>query len=213
MYVLSVGKGFTLAYPLLMRANARRRGNGGATGPAVSFVAMTGGGSSIPAVQDLLATLVAAKPGGRIAELGTAFGAGTKAMLRGLADSSSLVTVEADAERYRIACWELRDTRAEVILGDWREELPARAPFDLIFLDAGDAAAFAPLAIEMLAEGGLLVKDDLSPGRQMAGDPTREALLADPRLVAVEIQTTPDTAAIIAVRRSGTQEWPSAQRS
>ena len=41
---------------------------------------MTGGGSSIPEVQRLLATLVASKPGGRIAEIGTAFGGRRKSM-------------------------------------------------------------------------------------------------------------------------------------
>lgn len=122
-------------------------------------------------------------------------------MLAELWPSSTLVTVEADPERYDIARRELTGTRAEVILGDWREVLPPRAPFDLIFLDAGEAGELAPLAISMLAPGGILVKDDLTPGREIAGDPTREALLGDARLVAVEIQTAPDMAAIIAVRR------------
>jgi hypothetical protein len=53
----------------------------------------------------------------------------------------------------------------------------------------------------MLAEGGILVKDDLTPGISTSGDPVRETLLNDPRLVASEIQTTATTAAIIAVRR------------
>lgn len=162
---------------------------------------MTAGGSSIPAVQRLLTTVVAAKPGGRIAELGTAFGEGAIAMLAELAPTSTLITVEADPERYEIAARELSGTRAEVILGDWRDLLPGRAPFDVIFFDAGNAGDDAPIAISMLAVGGLLIKDDLTPGRPVEGDPTRKALLNDPRLVAVEIQTTPETAAIIAVRR------------
>jgi predicted O-methyltransferase YrrM len=163
---------------------------------------MTDGGSSIGPVRQLLATLVAAKPRGRIAELGTAFGEGASAMATELAADATLVTVENDPERFRVAAQKLAGTRVEMVLGDWRELLPERGPFDLIFLDAGDAANSAALAISMLADGGILVKDDLTPGSGSEGDPVREALLNDPRVVASEIQTTPTTAAIIAVRRS-----------
>lgn len=169
---------------------------------AGTVAGMTDGGSSISAVRQLLATLVAAKPHGRIAELGTAFGEGARAMAAELRPDATFVTVENDPERFRVAAQKLAGTRAEMVLGDWRELMPERAPFDLIFLDAGDAAASAELAISMLAEGGILVKDDLTPGRPLDGDPVREALLNDPRLAACEIQTTPTTAAIIAVRRS-----------
>jgi predicted O-methyltransferase YrrM len=163
---------------------------------------MTDGGSSITAVRQLLATLVAAKPRGRIAELGTAFGEGAYAMASELRPDATFVTVENDPERFQAAAVKLAGTRAEMVLGDWRELMPERGPFDLIFLDAGDAAESADLAISMLADGGILVKDDLTPGRPSEGDPVREALLNDPRLAACEIQTTPATAAIIAVRRS-----------
>ena len=163
---------------------------------------MTDGGSSIAAVQRLLATLVAAKPGGRIVELGTALGECAAAMLAELSPNATLVTVESDPARYEVASGKLSGTRAEVLLGDWRELLADRGPFDVIFLDAGNAAADAPQAIALLAIGGLLIKDDLTPGHPIEGDPVREALMNDPRLAAVEIQTTPDTAAIIAVRRS-----------
>jgi predicted O-methyltransferase YrrM len=162
---------------------------------------MTDGGTSIPEVQRLLATLVAAKPGGRVAELGTAFGIAAEAMLAELGPGSTLVTVELDPERFEIARERLSGTQAEVILGDWTEVLAGRGPFDLIFLDAGNAWETAGLAISMLAPGGILVKDDLSAGRPIEGDPTREALFGDPRVIAVEIQTTPEMAAIIAVRR------------
>jgi hypothetical protein len=53
----------------------------------------------------------------------------------------------------------------------------------------------------LLATGGVLVKDDLAPGRPVDGDPVREFLLRDPRLAAAEILTTPTAAAIVAVRR------------
>lgn len=123
-------------------------------------------------------------------------------MLAELDADSTLVTVEADPERFEIARKKLAGTRADVILGDWREVLPELPPFDLIFLDAGDPAQSAPLAVSMLARGGILIKDDLTPGRPVKGDPVREALFNDSRLVVSEIQTTPTTAAIIAVLRN-----------
>lgn len=45
-----------------------------------------------------------------------------------------------------------------------------------------------------------VVKDDLTPGRSVDSDPVRECLLGDPRLAAVELLTTPASAAIVAVR-------------
>jgi hypothetical protein len=55
---------------------------------------------------------------------------------------------------------------------------------------------------DLLAPGGILVKDDLTPGRPVDGDATREALLRDPRLEAVEVLVTPTMACIVAVRRA-----------
>jgi predicted O-methyltransferase YrrM len=162
---------------------------------------VTGGGSSIPEVQSLLATLVASKPGGKIAEIGTAFGAGARAIADALRADATFVTVEPDAARYAEACAALRGTRAEVVNAPWEHVLPARAPFDLIFFDGGTRGPTLELAVSLLAPGGILIKDDLTPGRPVAGDPVREALFHDQRLVAVELLTTPATAAIVAVRR------------
>ena len=44
------------------------------------------------------------------------------------------------------------------------------------------------------------MKDDLTPGREIDGDPVREFLLRDPRLVATEILTSPSSAAIVALK-------------
>ena len=58
-------------------------------------------------------------------------------------------------------------------------------------------------AILALAEpGGLIVKDDLTPGRPIDGDDVREFLLRDPRLAAAEILATPEMAVIVAAVRS-----------
>jgi predicted O-methyltransferase YrrM len=110
---------------------------------------MTGGGSSIPEVQTLLATLTASKPEGRIAELGTAFGAGAKAIVKSLAASATFVTVESDPERYALAREALAGTRAEVLNASWPDVLPERGPFDLIFFDGGTCtgASAVPLFV------------------------------------------------------------------
>lgn len=162
---------------------------------------MTGGGSSIPEVQNLLATLVAAKPGGRIAEIGTAFGAGAKAIVDALTADATFVTVEPDPGRYTEARGALEGTRAEILNANWEDVLPARGPFDLIFFDGGTRGSTLELAVSLLAPGGILIKDDLTPDRSVASDLVREALFHDRRLAAVELLTTPATAAIVAARR------------
>jgi predicted O-methyltransferase YrrM len=159
---------------------------------------VTAGGSSIPEVPQLVATLVASKPGGRIAEIGTAFGEGALAIVAALSGEASFVTVEVDPERADRARHALAGTPAETLVGDWRELLPPRGPFDLVFADGGVAY---DLVADLLAPGGIVVKDDLTPGRAIEGDATREALLLDERLVATELLVTPEMAAIVAVRR------------
>jgi predicted O-methyltransferase YrrM len=154
---------------------------------------VTGGGSSLPEVQRLLAVLAA---GRRCAETGTAFGDGAAAIAT---TAASLVTVERDPERAAIAGDRLAGlANVELFVGDWREFLPARAPYDFLFFDAGRFDE-SPDIVGLLASGGLLVKDDLTPGRP-GPDPVRELLFGHPQLVAVEILTTPDTAAVVAAR-------------
>jgi predicted O-methyltransferase YrrM len=160
---------------------------------------LTAGAYSIPEVQRLVATLVASKPGGKVAEIGTSYGDGAEAIVRALPSGSSFVTVEVDGERAAAARERLEGTVAEVLEGDWREVLPQRGPFDLVFADGGVAY---DRVVDLLAPGGIVVKDDLSPGRGIEGDATREALLLDPRVEATEILVTPEMACIVAVRRA-----------
>ena len=156
---------------------------------------MTGGGSSLPEVQRLLAVLAAGK---NCAETGTAFGEGAAAIA---STAASLVTVERDPERAEVARGRLREfSNVELFVGDWREHLPPRAPYELIFFDAGRAEE-SQAAIEMLVPGGLFVKDDLTP-RRSEPDSVREFLLHHPQLTAAEILTTEATAAIIAAKRA-----------
>jgi predicted O-methyltransferase YrrM len=114
----------------------------------------------------------------------------------------SLVTVELDPDRVTIAAYRLRRSpNVELLAGDWRDHLPHRAPFELLFFDGGRFEE-APDAIDLVAVGGLIVKDDLAPGPQDAG-PVRELLFDNPRLLAVELLTTPTTAAVVAVKLQG----------
>jgi predicted O-methyltransferase YrrM len=155
---------------------------------------VTAGGSSLPEVQRLLSVLAA---GRRCAETGTAFGEGAAAIA---ATAASLVTVEQDPERAEIARGRLAGLEnVELFVGDWRDVLPARAPFDFLFFDAGRFDE-APDAVALVEPGGLLLKDDLTPDWP-GPDPVRELLFGHPELVAVEILTTPNTAAVVAARR------------
>jgi predicted O-methyltransferase YrrM len=111
------------------------------------------------------------------------------------------VTVESDPSRAEAAAERLRDyDNVELVVGDWREHLPGRAPFELVFFDAGGAEK-SQAAIDLLTPSGLFVKDDLTPNRP-GPDPVRKFLLEHPQLVAVEILTTPSTAAIVAAKRA-----------
>ena len=156
---------------------------------------MTDGGSSIPAVQALLRALAAGRD---IAELGTAFGEGAATMAE---TARSVVTVECDrdraaAARVRLALF----SNVELLEGDAYELLRGRGPFGLVFADGGRPYDWEAI-FALVAPGGILVKDDLTPGRPVEGDAIREFLLRDSRLAAVELLTTPATAAIVAVRR------------
>jgi predicted O-methyltransferase YrrM len=124
---------------------------------------VTAGGSSLPEVQKLLALLAAGK---RCAEAGTAYGEGAAARAGA---ARSVVTVESHEARAAAAAERIAGLEnVELVVGDWLEELSARAPFELVFLDAGgfgDRPDEAPQALELLGPGGMLVKDDLTPGR------------------------------------------------
>jgi predicted O-methyltransferase YrrM len=139
--------------------------------------------------------------GRHVAELGTAFGEGATAMAE---TAASVVTVEVDPARAEVARERLGSlTNVELLEGDWRKALHGRGPFGLVFADGGSPYDWDAI-FDLIEPGGLLVKDDLTPGRGLDGDPVREALLLDPRLAAVEILTTPRSAAVVAVKRSPT---------
>jgi predicted O-methyltransferase YrrM len=159
---------------------------------------LTRGATAIPEVQALLRVLAAGRD---VAELGAAYGE-TAALMAETA--RSVVTVERDPERVAIARERLAEFRnVELLEGDVWEQLVGRGPFGLVFLDGG----LRPVSDEKWAAivalagpGGLLVKDDMSPGRPIEGDEIREFLLRDSRLAATELLVTPDMAVIVASR-------------
>ena len=115
----------------------------------------------------LLAVLAAARPGGRILELGTGAGAGTAWLVSGMDATASLVTVELDATVQAIAREQLgADPRVTFVTGDGGEWLEAYdgEPFDLVFADTWPGK-FTHLeqALELVAPGGTYLIDDLLP--------------------------------------------------
>jgi predicted O-methyltransferase YrrM len=159
---------------------------------------VTGGATAIPEVQTLLRALAAGRD---VAEMGTAFGE-TSAVLAETA--RSVVTVERDPERVAAARERLAGlANVELLEGDVYEQLRGRGPFGLIFVDGGlrpvDPERWESI-LALVEPGGILVKDDLTPGRPVEGDEVREFLLRDPRLAGAEILATPGMAVIVAVR-------------
>ncbi len=155
---------------------------------------MTGGATAVPEVQALLRVLAAGRD---VAELGAAYGE-TAAILSETA--RSVVTVERDPDRAATAGERLAGlANVELLQGDAYEELRGRGPFGLVFADGGRPFDWEAI-LALVEPGGILVKDDLTPGRPVEGDDVRAFLLRDPRLAAAEILVTPGLAAIVAVR-------------
>jgi predicted O-methyltransferase YrrM len=168
-------------------------------------------GSSLDEVGQLLATLTASRPGGRIGEVGTGTGVAAAWIASALAGGATLVTVELDEARAAAASSLLEgESGCTTLHGDWREVLPPHAPFDLLFFDGAqwkrDPEREAPHAVALLAPGGLLVIDDLTPvelwPEEWRGQPdrAREWLAANPLLRCVEVRTSATAAAVIAAR-------------
>jgi predicted O-methyltransferase YrrM len=160
---------------------------------------LTDGATAIPEVQALLGVLAAGRD---VAEMGAAYGETAAFMAE---TARSVVTVEHDPGRAAIARERLAEfDNVELLDGDAFERLRGRGPFGLVFVDGG----LRPVSDEkweailsLVEPGGLLAKDDLSPGRPIHGDEIREFLLRDPRLVSTEILATPGMAVIVAAKR------------
>ena len=147
----------------------------------------------------LLHVLASQRGRTRVAEIGTGCGVGSAWILAGLAPGVPFLTVELDEGRAATAADLLaEDPNARVLRGDWRELLSAEAPFDLLFADGGRSKQHEEL-VELLAPGGTLVMDDLTPGRAVDGDPVRELWLRHPRVACTELQLSSRESAIVGV--------------
>jgi len=158
--------------------------------------------SCIPEVGRLLHVLAAQRGRTRVGELGTGCGVGAAWVVSALPPSVPLVTVELDEALARVAsALFAADENVRVLQGDWHGLMPPEAPFDLLFLDAGKQhpELDGDEVIGLLAPGATIFMDDLTPGRP-GPDPVREFWLHHPRIAAVEILTTPTTAAILGTR-------------
>jgi predicted O-methyltransferase YrrM len=157
-----------------------------------------------PEVGRLLHVLAASRGRERVAEIGTGTCVGAAWIVSALSPRVPFFTTENDEER-AAAARELfaADENVRVLEGDWRELLPPEAPFDLLFHDSTKQLRpqeDGELAAGLLTPGGIAVLDDLTPG--YAGpDPVRDFWLGRPDLAATEVLTTPESAAILAVRR------------
>ena len=155
---------------------------------------MTDGGSSIPEVRALLRVLATGRD---VLEIGAAFGEAAAAMAQ---TARSVVTIELDPERAALARTRLAGlANVELLEGDAWELIRGRGPFGLVFADARGYDWDAIL--DLVEPGGLIVKDDLTPGRPVDGDPVRERLLRDPRLAAGELAVAPSMSVIVAAKR------------
>jgi len=163
--------------------------------------------SCIVEVGRLLSVLASHIQGGVIGEIGTGTGVGAAWMLSNLAPSTRFVTVEVDAVQATAVQDLFKDhPNAEVIHGDWHAIL-SRGPFDLLFVDAGEAKWDEPqVVVDALRLGGIVVLDDFTPEEDWPEDwrgkpdPVRTFWLNEARLNAVEVRTTPRTMAILATR-------------
>ena len=160
---------------------------------------MTRGATATPEVQALLRVLAAGRD---VAELGAAYGETAAIMAE---TARSVLTVERDPGRAAVARERLAELdNVELLEGDVFERLAGRGPFGLVFVDGGlrpvtDEKREAILAL--VEPGGLLVKDDMTPGGPVEGDEVREFLLDDARLAATECLVSPEIAVIVAARR------------
>ena len=152
--------------------------------------------SCSPETGRLLQVLAGQRGRTRVAEIGTGCGVGSAWILSALDPEVPFVTVELDAQRAAEAAGLLAgDENATVLQGDWQEVLPGEAPFDLLFADGGRSKYHEEL-LGLLAAGGTLFLDDLTPGYE-GRDPVRELWLDHPRLLAAELQISPREAVIV----------------
>jgi predicted O-methyltransferase YrrM len=137
----------------------------------------------------------------RVCEIGTGTGVGAAWLASALPPGAGLYTTETDPRLAEAAAALFADDRdVHVLVGDWRETLPPHAPFDLLFVDGGDAKDDPDPVLGLAAPGATIVMDGFS-SRLGRPDPRREVWFGHPRVVAVEVGTGDGSRAIVAVVR------------
>lgn len=158
--------------------------------------------SCTPETGRLLHVLAGTRGRERVGETGTGAGYGAAWIVSALDPSVPFFTAELDDDRAAAAAELFRgDAHVHVLAGDWHDLLVPHAPFDLLFHDGSKRQPDldGEETLRLLAPRGLIVMDDLTPGR--AGpDPVREFWLNHPHLAAAELQVSPAEAVIVAVR-------------
>lgn len=116
---------------------------------------------------ELLAVLAASvRSGGRICELGTGLGVGLGWIVAGLQPRTdvSVITIESDRDRSKLAQKTDWPGWVQFITGDATVELPRLGYFDLIFADAEGGKWYGlDITVSALNLGGMLVLDDCEP--------------------------------------------------
>ena len=149
----------------------------------------------------LLHVLASSRGRSRVAEIGTGTGVGAAWIVSALPPEVPFLTAELEPDRAAAARRLFGDDpNVHVLEGDWRETLPPEAPFDLVFFDAAKHVApeeDAALVHGLLAPGGLVLLDDLTPGRAVAEDPVRSAWAALPRVAVSELRVSEREAVLL----------------
>jgi predicted O-methyltransferase YrrM len=145
----------------------------------------------------LLQTLAAQVRGGVIGEMGTGAGIGTAWIALAASDDTRIVTIEIDAGRVA-AVREMFAARSNVtVLEGDALELADHGPFDLLYCDAGPGKiSDQDAAVAMTKPGGLILLDDLTPGRD-----DLNWWLESPDVITATVWVTPELGAILAVKR------------
>lgn len=143
-----------------------------------------------PKTGALLRVLAAAKPAGRLLNIGTGVGVSSAWLLDGMSADSELWTVDIDEEGSALAKAHL-DSRLRVVIEDAAEFLRGAKAlgqrFDLVFADAMPGKyQDLDLALDLVAKGGFYVVDDLTPTEDWPEGAALAPVLID------HLQTQPD---------------------
>jgi predicted O-methyltransferase YrrM len=152
--------------------------------------------------EGMLLHLLAARRGvERAGEIGTGVGVGAAWIVSALDPAVTFVTVELDWRRAEAASTLFAEDRnVRVLSGSWRELMRPQAPFDLLFVDCGDAKDDPEAVVGLLTPGGTAVLVDFRFDTGLP-DERRDPWVTHPDLLAAQLWVTCERPAIVAVRR------------